>query len=455
MSALDTYVAAYNEARNSGNISRAVDMGSRAVSIAREELAKDSSYTNRAHLESVIASIGAFLENPDRCKPRPKALKRSEDSEDKISATDWFSAPIPSVKLKDIAGLAEVKDAFIVNIFAPLLPGYSDIYSKYMGKARGIQALLYGPPGTGKTHAVRCLAGELGCKIAVVKISDTLQKYVGEGAKVIETVFEQASKYDKCIIFFDEIDSIASARDGDDSRNTKEQLTTLLTKMDGFTSGVKEGQIRIVIAATNRPWALDSAVKRGGRFDTQIYIPLPDFEARCQLVRLALGKDERVASRVDVPCAPEVSVEALAQRLEGYSGADIKAVCRQAISLPLKREIVSYGAGQHRDDCLTMEDFKVVLSRYINSITDDALMQFEAYRENMEFDIDYIRYKTNDIIIRLYNRYVNKADVAVQWYEITWLKTYWDNGFIESSFGKKYDLRFLPAVFEEYEKKKQ
>ena len=73
----------------------------------------------------------------------------------------------------------------------------------------------------------------------------------------------------------------------------------------------------------------------------------------------------------------------------------------------------------------------------------------------MEFDIDYIRYKTNDIIIRLYNRYVNKADVAVQWYEITWLKTYWDNGFIESSFGKKYDLRFLPAVFEEYEKKKQ
>ena len=454
-STLNMYVTAYNEARNSGNISRAVDMGSRAVSLAKEELAKESSYTNRAHLESVIASIGEFLENPDRCKPRPKKAKSGNEDEDKISATDWFAAPIPSVKLKDIAGLSEVKDAFIVNIFAPILPGYSDIYRRYMGVSGGIQALLYGPPGTGKTHAVRCLAGELGCKIAVVKISDTLQKYVGEGAKVIETVFEQASKYDKCIIFFDEIDSIASSRDGDDSRNTKEQLTTLLTKMDGFTSGVKEGQIRIVIAATNRPWALDSAVKRGGRFDTQIYIPLPDFEARCQLVRLALGKDERVEKRVDVPCAPDVSIEALAERFEGYSGADIKAVCRQAIALPLKREIVSYGAGQHVNDCLTMDDFKEVLSRYINSITDDSLMQFEAYRENMELDLDYIRYKTNDIIIRLYNKHVNKADVAVQWYEITWLKTYWENGFVESNFGKKYDLRFLPQVFEEFEKRRQ
>ncbi len=444
------YVTEYNEARKAGNVSRAVDMGSRAVQLAKDELAKSElNPVHKSYYENVVSSVGEFIRNPQQYAPQPKAAKRQDsDPDDKISATDWFAAPVPKVKLKDIAGLRNVKDEFIVNVFAPTLPGYSDIYRKYRGSERGLQVLLYGPPGTGKTHAVRCLAGELGCKIAVVKVSDTLQKYVGEGAKVIETVFEQAAKYDKCIIFFDEIDSIASSREGDDSRHTKEQLTTLLTRMDGFTSGVKDGQIRIVIAATNRPWALDSAVKRGGRFDTQIYIPLPDLEARCQLVRLALGKDERVAGRVDVPCAPDVSVEALASRFEGYSGADIKAVCRQAISLPLKREIVSFGSGAHIEDCLTMRDFDEVLAKYINSITDDSLMQFDAYRQNMEYDIDYIRFKINELLIALYNRHERGAAVEIEPYELSWLRTFYDNGFIENNFGKKYDLSFLPHIFD-------
>lgn len=103
---------------------------------------------------------------------------------------------------------------------------------------------------------------------------------VGDGAKIIAEIFEQAKRYDKCIIFFDEIDAIAASRDDDESRHTKEQLTTLLTYMDGFMSGTRKNQIRIIIAATNRPLDIDSAVKRGGRFETQIYVPLPDYDAR-------------------------------------------------------------------------------------------------------------------------------------------------------------------------------
>ncbi len=446
---VSSYVTEYNKARQDGNVSRAVDMGGRAVKLSRDELSKpELNSAHRSYYENVVQSIDAFLQNPEQYSPKPKAVSRGgSDPDDKISSTDWFAAPVPKVKLKDIAGLRNVKDEFIVNVFAPTLHGYCDIYRKYRGTERGLQVLLYGPPGTGKTHAVKCLAGELGCKIAVVKVADTNQKYVGEGAKVIETVFQQASKHDKCIIFFDEIDSIACSREGEDSRHTKEQLTTLLTCMDGFTSGVKDGQIRIVIAATNRPWALDSAVKRGGRFDTQIFIPLPDFEARRQLVRLALGKDGRVRDRVDVPCAPDVTVEALAERFEGYSGADIKAVCRQAISLPLKREIVSFGKGEHEDDCLTMADFDEVLGKYINSITDDSLMQFDAYRQNMEYDMDYVRFKINELIITLYNKFERGAEVEIQSYELSWLRGFYDNGFIETNFGSKYDLSFLAKVF--------
>jgi transitional endoplasmic reticulum ATPase len=446
---IKSLVDSCHAAFKSGDVNRAVDLGQRAVDFAKGELKNPGiNQAHRTYYENVIKEVGAFLKDP---KPpvKPKAAGGgSDDGDSKITEHDWFSADVPNLRLKDIAGLQEVKDAFIINVFAPQLPGYSDIYSKYRGNDRGIQLLLYGPPGTGKTHTVRCLAGELGCRIAVVKVADTNQKYVGEGAKVIETVFAQAAKYDKCIIFFDEIDSIASSREGDDSRNTKEQLTTLLTLMDGFTKGVKEGQIRIVIAATNRPWALDSAVKRGGRFDTQIYIPLPDIEARRQLVKIGLGKDPSVKNRVDVPCAPDLSIDAIAERFEGYSGADIKAVCRQAIALPLKREISSFQRGAHKNDAVTMADFDTVFSKYINSITDDALMQFDAYRQNMEYDMDFVKFKLNALLLALYNKYeLGNEDVTVEAFELSWFKSFYESGYVKDEFGKKYDLTFLDKIF--------
>ena len=217
--------------------------------------------------------------------------------------------------------------------------------------------------------------------------------------------------------------------------------------MDGFTKGVKEGQIRIVIAATNRPWALDSAVKRGGRFDTQIYIPLPDIDARRQLVKIALGKDSKVSGRVDVPCAPDLSIDAIAERFEGYSGADINAVCRQAIALPLKREIASFQKGAHKNDCVTMQDFDTVFSKYINSITDDSLMQFDAYRNNMEYDMDYVKFKINNLLIALYNKVNGNSEATVEAYELSWLRGFYDSGYVKELFGSKYDLSFLEKVF--------
>ena len=173
-------------AAKSGDVNRAVDLGQRAIGFAKEELKNPNlSQAHRKYYEDAIKAIEDYIKNPQPLtKPNP-AGKASDDSDSKIEEHDWFSADVPKLRLKDIAGLQEVKDAFIINVFAPQLPGYSEIYSKYRGNDRGIQLLLYGPPGTGKTHTVRCLAGELGCKIAVAKMHnlDAIHDTVHEMAR--------------------------------------------------------------------------------------------------------------------------------------------------------------------------------------------------------------------------------------------------------------------------------
>lgn len=441
ISRIESYVKQYNEARAENNVPRALELGRLAVRDAADELKKGNLLDNhREYYRSVVDEIGAFIANPNALKP---ARASGGSSEDKINARDWFSAPIPDLTLSDIAGLKDVKDQFVLNIFAPMDPKYTAIYRKYRGEERGLQVLLWGPPGVGKTHVVKCLAGALGCKVAVVMVKDALANLVGDGAKIIASIFEQANTLDKCIIFFDEIDAIAASREGDESTHTKEQLTTLLTYMDGFTSKAKPGQVRIVIAATNRPWALDSAILRGGRFDTQIYVPMPDLPARKQLIRLALGKDPNVKGHVDIPCAPDVTVDWLASKFNGYAGADIKSICRQAASLPMKREIIALGNGTPRNDMLTRDDFEAVFAKYINSTSDEDLMQFDAYRLGMHLDPDYIDFKLNQIILDLYN------NEHIERFEARMLAKAMKTREFKEKFESKYDLSFLPAKLAE------
>lgn len=390
MESYKEFIALYNQYRNAGDATSALRMAREIDKIAKSQCArKDLPQQIIDYYVSSAAPVREWMASVN-VKPVQSANGSSlSESEDKIKSTDWFGADVPNLTMRDVAGLQQLKDEFKVNIFAPLSPKYAPIYRKYR-KDVGLQILMYGPPGCGKTHIVKCLAGSLKCKIAVVQVKDVMANLVGDGAKIIAEIFEQAKKLDNCIIFFDEIDAIAASRDDDESRHTKEQLTTLLTNMDGFTSSTKPGQIRIIIAATNRPWVLDSAVKRGGRFDTQIYVPLPDFDARARLIELALGKDESVKDRIDVPCADDVTVEWLAEKFEGFSGGDIKAVCRQIINRPLKREIESLGkTGRVVSDRITREDCECVMNGYINSITDEMLFAYDAYAANMDLD-EYI-----------------------------------------------------------------
>lgn len=383
-------ISLYNHYREIGNNESAVRMAKQIEGIAKSQCARDDVMQQfKDYYTSSSAPIKEWLIGINMGYGLNNRNIAS-DAEDKIKATDWFGADVPNVTMRDIAGLKQVRDEFLVNVFAPLSPKYSSIYKKYR-KDVGLQILLFGPPGCGKTFFTKCVSGTLGCKIAVVQIKDVMANLVGDGAKIIAEIFEQAQKYDRCIIFFDEIDAIAASREDDESRHTKEQLTTLLTNMDGFTSKTKPGQIRIIIAATNRPWVLDSAIKRGGRFDTQIYVPLPDYDARVKLIEQALGKNSNVKDRVDVPCAENVTVEWLAELFDGYSGADIKAVCRQIINKPLRREIESLrDANQRINDFITRQDCFDVIKSYINSTTDEMLFRYDAYASNMELN-EYLK----------------------------------------------------------------
>ena len=141
--------------------------------------------------------------------------------------------------------------------------------------------------------------------------------------------------------------------------------------MDGFLKTTKPHQLRIIVAATNLPWKLDSALKRGGRFETQIYVPLPDEDARRKFVELELGK---------IPHSPDVTVEYLAKRLQGYAGADINAVMKQIANEPLRREVLNImKTGREKGEVVTFADCEKVLNSYINGVTEEMLLRFKAY----------------------------------------------------------------------------
>lgn len=377
-------VSSFNAAVKADDVDSISEIGVELLRIALEECAKPNvSSTLKDTYRKQAISVAAHLTNLAKRSSAPIRAggeSGSESSDPYYVTKQWFSSEVPNLNFTNIIGVQEVKDAFMVDVVAPLRPEFKGVYRKFRGDQMGSQILLYGPPGTGKTHIVKCLAGALNCKIAVVQTSEVLASVVGVAEKNVRDIFAQAAELDRCIIFLDEIDSICSDRSSDDSRNTKSILTTLLTCMDGFMKTTSEGQLRIIVAATNLPWKLDSALKRGGRFETQIYVPLPDENARKKFIELALSK---------LPHDADVTVEKLAEMLDGYSGADIKAVMKQIANEPLRREvknILNPEIGKELGERVTMTDCVEVIKNYINSVTPEMLLRFEAYDRGISYE---------------------------------------------------------------------
>mgnify|MGYP001314968385 CR=1 FL=1 len=234
---------------------------------------------------------------------------------------------VPDVKWDDIGGLNNAKQELQEAVEWPLK--YPESFEKFgVRPPRGV--LVYGPPGTGKTLLAKAVANESDANFIAVKGPELLSKWVGESEKGVREIFRKARQTAPTVIFFDEIDSIASARSGSstDSGVTQRVVNQLLTEIDGL----EELQDVAVIAATNRVDILDPALTRPGRFDRHVKVDDPDEEARISIFKVHTK---------DMPLAEDVDLEVLAKRTHGFVGADIEAVCREAVMLTLRENIKS------------------------------------------------------------------------------------------------------------------
>jgi vacuolar protein-sorting-associated protein 4 len=225
----------------------------------------------------------------------------------------------PNVHWEDIAGLFEAKKSLNEALVMPIK--YPTFFTGNVQPWRGI--LLYGPPGTGKTFLAKACATECESTFFSVSSSDLMSKYVGESEKLIKQLFRLAQEKAPSIIFIDEIDSMCGNRSEGENESSRRVKTEFLVQMQGV--GSKNDKV-LILGATNLPWALDPAVRR--RFERRVYIPLPEVEARDYLIRSKLkGLDKGLTAE---------DFKNVADKTEGFSGADLEILCRDAAFEPLK-----------------------------------------------------------------------------------------------------------------------
>src|SRR5215469_5731828 len=254
-----------------------------------------------------VAPDGA-AEEPHRARP-----------DDVTAETAAHDAERAGLRLADVAGMAEVKARLEAAFLAPMRnPDLRKLYGKSL---RG-GLLLYGPPGCGKTFIARAVAGELGARFIAVSFADVVDSMLGQSERNIHEIFGVARQNAPCVVFLDEVDAIGQKRTQLRHTPMRAVVNQLLLELDDVTGG-NEGVF--LLAATNHPWDVDSALRRPGRFDRMLLVLPPDQPARAAIFRYHLR--DRPVERVDP--------ERLAKLTDGYSGADIAHVCESAAELAL------------------------------------------------------------------------------------------------------------------------
>ena len=269
---------------------------------------------------------------------------------------------VPTVRWSDIGGLEEVKQELREAVEWPLK--YPDRFKK-LGIRPPKGVLLYGPPGCGKTLLAKAVATESEANFIAVRGPELMSKWVGETERGIREVFRKARTAAPAVVFFDEIDALVPRRGLGyaDSGVTERAVSQLLTEMDGIAAL----EDVVVIGATNRPDILDPAILRPGRFDRAIYVPPPDEKARLEIFKIHTR---------GMPLAEDVDLEKLAKMTQGYSGADIEAVCREAAMNALRRDINA--------EEVTWADFEAALAKVGPSITPEMERWYKEFMRKMK-----------------------------------------------------------------------
>ncbi|KAF5419395.1 MAG: transitional endoplasmic reticulum ATPase, partial [Candidatus Methanocomedens sp.] len=274
---------------------------------------------------------------------------------------------VPQVRWTDVGGLDAIKQELVEAVEWPLK--YPEAFEAINTKPpKGI--MLFGPPGTGKTMLAKAVANESEANFISIKGPEMLSKYVGESEKAVRETFRKAKQASPAIIFFDEVDSIAPIRGiSSDSHVTERVISQMLTEMDGM----EELKDVLVIAATNRPDMVDSALLRPGRLDRLIYVTPPCADARKEIFEIHLdGK----------PLDNKVDLGELARMTDGYVGSDIEAICREASIMALREKITP---GMDREEAkkikdsivITMDNFDSAMTRVKPTTSSGKLQDYE------------------------------------------------------------------------------
>jgi len=337
--------------------------------------------------ESAMNALRRYLPEIDLEKPIPvEVLEKMEVTMDDFtnaqrgiepSAMREFFVEVPRVSWEDVGGLGGVKQQLRESVEWPL--SQPEVFKRLgIHAPRGI--LLYGPPGTGKTLLAKAVAHESAANFISIKGPEVMSKWVGESEKAVRELFKKAKQVSPSIVFLDELDAIAPRRGTySGSHVTESVVNQLLTSIDGLES--MEGVI--IIGATNRPDIIDPSLLRPGRFDRLIITPAPDIEAREEIFKIHTK---------DMPLASDVSLLDLSYQTEGFSGADIEGLCREAAMIALRENIKS--------SKVKKEHFERALESVRASLTEELLKYYInvskdlgssiAKKDKREKDIQYI-----------------------------------------------------------------
>ena len=287
----------------------------------------------------------------------------------------------PNVNFDDIAELDETKKLLQEAVLLPIL--MPDYFRGIRRPWKGI--CMFGPPGTGKTMLAKAIATQGKTRFFNVSAAGLASKWKGESEKLVRILFDVARFYAPSTIFFDEVDALASQRGGSGEHEASRRVKSeLLIQMDGVSQSSSASanlqqeeteacKTVMVLAATNRPWDLDEAIRR--RLEKRVYIPLPTAAGRRNLFQINLQ---------GIALQDDINYDELVQRTEGYSGADLSNVCREAAMMPMRRKLMSASFNldrlqEHQADIetpLKMEDFIEAIANICKSVSQDQLNQF-------------------------------------------------------------------------------
>jgi len=288
---------------------------------------------------------------------------------------------VPDVKWADIGGLEDTKRDLQEMVRYPI--EHRGLFEKFgMEASRGV--LFYGPPGCGKTLMAKAIANECGANFISVKGPELLNAYFGGSEANVRDLFDKARSASPCILFFDEMDSIARARGSGSGSDTSDRvINQILSEIDGIGSG----KTLFIIGATNRPDILDPGIMRPGRLDQLIYIPLPDYDSRVSIFKANLRKS---------PVAEDITFELLADVTDGFSGADITEICQRAAKNAIRESIAAEIERQRRVEAgeltqaeadalpdpvpvITRSHFEDSMSKARRSVGEDVVAQYDEF----------------------------------------------------------------------------